>query len=542
MHELAIHERRTNLVADHRRAASIPAALFGFFSVFYALTSAGRLDSADGVVVAAASRSLLHGSLAIPSYVGESVVGVGGLSYSRYGIGQSIVELPFAALGTALGHLTHRADLFDWSVAFTNTFVTALGGALFYLLLRALGSSQRRGVVLTLIYGLCTLVWPFAKSDFSEPLQTACLIGATLAAVYWRKRNEPRWLLLAGACLAGMILTKALLIIAVPAFSLFLIVSDLSIDGGISLHPLRRGEWWLNNLRAQCLLWSGPLVACVITVWLNLARFGSPFDFGYGRMAHDALFSVPVPVGVFGMLFSFNSGLIFYSTPVVLGVLGYKRFVQQRLPEAVLIGAVCAVFLVFYGGYYYWAGQAAFGPRYIVPLVPLLLLPAVYAGFGVRDGKVMHRGVVVLVCVVLGLGFLEQLSGVLVSFDAPFALTCVNVPCGPSLDPTQSELLYNIWLAPTVIAYNFFGQTPHVILATYPFGLPPIGRANWPTLLLDRMRYFWFLPLPYSKAVGAVGAILGLSGLFFLARRIRHLVDGRAPEVDRAVRAEARYT
>ncbi len=524
MRALANTEHRSPLAVARAKMASVPVVLFGFFATFYALTSAGRLDSADGVVIAQAARSLLRGRLSIPGYVTESVIGVNGLAQSRYGIGESFIETPFVLIGSVLSYISHNAALINWTIAFTNGFVTAAGCALFYLLLRELGASQRRGIVLTLILGLCTVAWPYAKSDFTEPLQATCLIGATLGAVYWHKRGGLRWLVLAGAFLGGLLLTKAAGFVAVPAFSLFVIVALLTVENRLTLRPLRRREWWIRCLTAQCALLSLVVVATAITIAINLARFGLPFDFGYGRDPHDALFSIPVYTGIFGMLFSFNSGIIFYATPVVLGVLGYKRFVQRHLPESVLIAVVSVTFLVLYGGYYYWAGLAAFGPRYIVPIVPLLLLPAIEADFGLRGGRVVNRGLVALVAVIVVLGFLEQLSGVLVSFTTYSAIVCVQVPCVPSLDPTQSELLYNLWLLPAALADNFLGHATHIVLASYPFGTPPLGRANWAGMLADRIHYFWFRSIPIPPIASALAALLLIGIIVMFALRLRRFI------------------
>lgn len=494
--------------AAQRVKASFSATLFGFFVVVYALTSAGRLDATDGIAVAQTAQSLLRGTLAIPYLGPAATVGVGNLRFARYGIAQSIVEMPFALAGLVLRHLTHRDKSLDWSIAFTNTFVTAAGCVLFYLLLRALRASRKRALVFTLIYGVCTLAWAYAKTDFSEPLQTTCLLGAVLAAVYWRERRQTRWLFLSSFFLAFTILTKSALLVIVPAFALFVIVADLAA----SQHPaildaLRTRTWWLRAAGRQGALWSLPAVACAITLWLNLVRFGSPFDFGYGRAAHDLPFTGSILTGVFGLLFSFNSGIIFYASPVVLGLLGLRRFVRRHLPEAVLIGALVVIFLVLYGSYYYWAGLAAFGPRYLVPLVPLLLLPAVEISFRTEDGHSLKRWAVVLVSAVAVVGFVEQLLGIFVTFEAFSVLTCLQSPCVPSLDPTHSELLFDIWLLPASIAYTLSGHLPHIILSSYPFGAAPIGRVNWPIMLADGMRYFWFMILPYPKVMLAAGVV-----------------------------------
>lgn len=506
-------------------SAGIPAALFAFFTAVYAFTSAGRLDAADGVAMAQTARSLLRGTLAVPGYTPQITLGSGGLYYTRYGIGQSIVELPFVEIGLALYHVTQRLALIDWAIAFTNTFVTAVGCVLFYLLLRELGASSRRGVALTLLYGLCTLAWPYAKSAFSEPLQATCLIGATLAVVRWRGRRGTRWLVVAGTFLAGLILTKSAALVVVPAFVLYVIASELLLGRRLSLNLLRSRAWWMRGLALQIALLSLPVVACALTLWLNKARFGSPFDFGYGREANDLPFTGSLLTGIFGLLFSFNSGIIFYATPVVLGVLGIRRFVRQHTPEALLIGLVTVILLVLYGSYYYWAGLSAFGPRYLVPLIPLLLLPLVDANFSGRGSPARRRGIAAFVILAAAAGFLEQMLGIIVTFEAYSLFTCLHTPCTPSLDATQSELLYDIWLLKTSVVYNLLGHPPHIALASYPFGKAPISRTpDWASALIYNLRYFWWDFLPHPKVPLAIGALVDGAFIVLCVRRLLRLI------------------
>jgi 4-amino-4-deoxy-L-arabinose transferase-like glycosyltransferase len=511
-----------------RPFTNLPILLFGFFVGIYALTSAGQLDSVDGVVVALSARSLvLHHTLALPPSDPATVLGVGGFGYSKYGIAQSLVEIPFVVLGLLLRHLTRTEQAVDWMVAFTNTFITAAGCAVFFVLVRRLGASARRGVAITLLYGLCTLAWPYAKTDFSEPLQTLSLLLAAYAALRaGTSARYHRWLVGAGAALGLAILTKPALLVTVPAFGLYVASAEM-LDPQWRWHSplLRTARWWLDTAARLVALLTPVLLAVVVVLWLNVVRFGSPLDFGYGRAAGDAPFSGPLLEGFFGLLLSFNTGLLFYATPVVLGLVGVRRFGRRQPRELLLIGAMAILLLVLNGGYRYWAGLAAFGPRYLVPLIPFLLLPVIDAFPGVWARGRAHGWALAAIVVVVIAGMAEQLLGIVVSFGAYSVLTCVQFPCPASLDASQSEILYDIWLLPVSVVYNLLGHVPHIVLANYPFGAPPVGRANWQTAILTSLRYFWFTLLPHPRASLAAGLLLcgSLSAacLTALARKAR---------------------
>lgn len=507
------------------RVAARPAVLlFGLFAGVYALTSAGRLDSADGVVVALTARTLLqHHTLALPATTPDAVIGIGGYGYSKYGIAQSLVEVPFVLLGLLLRHLTHREQMIEWTVSLTNVPITALGCVLLYLVVRRLGASQRLGVGLTVLYGFCTLAWPYAKTDFNEPLQTTCLLAATYALLRARQSEQRRWLWAAGGALGLTVLTKSAMLVAIPAFSVYLAAADvLAVKGKSLATTVRKAQWWRDVTVRQIPILAPVLLAVGATLWLNQVRFGSLLDFGYGRATGDVPFSGSFIEGAVGLLLSFNTGLLFYATPVVLGVVGLRRFSRRRPAEALLIGTLGLSLLVLYGSFRYWAGLAAYGPRYLVPLVPFLLLPAIDA-FPLRASRTpASRWAVLAVASVVAAGLIEQLLGVMVGFGAYSTLTCHVTPCPASLDPSQSELLYDVWLLPASLAYNLLGRAPHVVLSMYPFGAPPPARPDWQADLADRMRYFWFVFLPHPLAALAAGVVgLGAEIAFCLAALMR---------------------
>lgn len=514
-----------------RVLTSVPALLFWFFVACYALTSAGGLDSADGTVVAQTALALFQRhTLALAPGTPEAVVGVGGLGYSKYGIAQSLVEIPFVVLGLALRHFTHLEWTVAWAISFTNGPITALGCAVFYLVVRRLGANARRGAALTLLYGLCTLAWPYAKSDFNEPLQTLSLLLAAYAVLRARQSGRARWLWASGGALVLLVLAKAAMLVAVPAFVLY-VLSDGLLEPGwrLTLGSLRKAAWWRGVVRRELALLIPVFVAVALTLWLNAVRFGSPLDFGYSRAAGDTPFTAPIYEGVFGLLFSFNTGMIFYATPVLLGVVGWRRFARRQPGETLLIAGLAVMLLILYGSYRYWAGLAAFGPRYLVPLVPFLLLPAVDAFPGIGTQPRARRGAVALIGLVALAGFAEQMLGVIVSFGAYSTLTCHQVPCPASLDASQSELLYDIWLVRDAVIYNLSGHLPHIALADYPFGAAPTGRPNWQSGLLGRMRYFWFVPLGHIKTDLLAGMLVCGGAMVMALRGIARRVELFAP-------------
>jgi hypothetical protein len=121
------------------------------------------------------------------------------------------------------------------------------------------------------------------------------------------------------------------------------------------------------------------------------ACFGSPFltslETSQNFTEQGLLFGVfrlPIPEAMWGLTFSEYRGLFFGSPFLRLAFLGLGRRPVPRsssgLPrrDAVVILAIAAIFFFAMAGFNGWHGGSAFGPRYLVPMVPLLAIPLLY--------------------------------------------------------------------------------------------------------------------------------------------------------------------
>jgi hypothetical protein len=131
---------------------------------------------------------------------------------------------------------------------------------------------------------------------------------------------------------------------------------------------------WRDGLLA-CVAWGAP-----IGLWLagigvyNWVRFGSVFKTGYGDEASE--FTEPFLTGLTGLLVSPGKGLLWYSPPLLLALAGSWRFARRRPDLALAIAGMFGTTLALYSRYYIWDGGGVWGTRFLLPLIPLLLLPA----------------------------------------------------------------------------------------------------------------------------------------------------------------------
>lgn len=425
-----------------RRAADARclALLCLFLLTVYLLTMSGRVISGDGETMYLTTRALLtERTLAIPQRP-ESAQGTDGRWYSKYGLGQTAVQAPFFVAGRVLGRLAGATDDRPerFAVGTVNSTVTVVLAALFWLTLRALGTRRGPATAATLIFGLATLAWPYARSDFSEPLQAASVLLALYAAIRWRRRPGAGWAILVGAAAGLAFMTKAASAVILAPVGLYFLVA-----------LWQRRDLGARRLLGQ-ILWAGaPFAACVLAqAGLNLARFGSLTEFGYGDEPRTG-FTTPLATGIGYLLLSPGKGLFLFAPPVLLGIAGLAWLARRAPLEA---GAAALVFLAeltYFGRWWAWHGDWCWGPRYLVVTVPFLML-----GWGplLNAWPALHVSLKALVGALVAAGLAASVLGVVIDYGAYFSVAGAQLGRGVDVQdarhvPQFSPLLGHAWLA-----------------------------------------------------------------------------------------------
>jgi hypothetical protein len=290
---------------------------------------------------------------------------------------QSLVHVP----GAALQRETTKHYPAYWQVSWrftghlASTFLGTFGCILFFGLCRRLGMRPIPAAATTLAFAFCTSVWVYARYPYSETLQLVCFTGFFNKVLDARER--PTW---RQACLLGI--WAGLMVNAKPVF----LVSGLGA-GFFLIWELRR------NWRALLLVASVSVAASVplgaIYLYYNYLRWGSIFSTGYGIAFAGTGVSTPVGVlhesplvGLFGMFLSPGKSIFLYSPPLLVALLGFPRFVRRFRHVAVAMLLTVLPGLYVHAQMISWAGDYAWGPRYMTFALGVLLVPA---GFLVQD-------------------------------------------------------------------------------------------------------------------------------------------------------------
>ncbi len=374
-----------------------------------------------------------------------------------------------------------------------NPLITALTAVLVMFYVQRLYGSRNTGLAAALLYGLCTLALPYAKTLYTEPLSALTLFAAAWALLRYRDRGDLTSLAL-GSGLAGLaVLSKPTNGIALPAFLLYAAWAFLRrlCTGQPTLRQAMLSTWKMllqAGLRpaafalggrpvrppAQAglggpgrpprstnfhpvlaaLAFGAPLAAFLAFLGLfNYVRFGNPLDIGH--VAYSLQFNTPLWEGLYGLLASPGKSLFLFSPLLLLWPFALPAFLRRHPAEALLSLAVSGSILVLHATYFMWYGGTSWGPRFLVPLVPFFLVgtvPALRWLWSHGSGRIA-LGLLIAASVAV------QFLGVVVKFTHYFSLLERQFPNAETnvsllFDPRYSPILGHMALALNPHNYN----------------------------------------------------------------------------------------
>jgi hypothetical protein len=404
----------------------------------YLLTMSGHTYSPDEETMLETSRALVtKGTWAIPpSHSLVQTRGVDGNTYSQYGPAQSLAVAPWTAAGLLVGGLFPKDQAgfpLRLILGSYNALIAASLVALFSALGAALGYTRKATIVGALALGFCTFLWPHSRTFFSEPLTALALFASFYLALIATPSNSSATmrvnlrLVASGALFALAFAAKVQYVVALPAFLIY-----VAWRAGQTNRP-NKSQFAALSLLTWLL---GLALGALPLLFYDWRLFGSPFSTGYGANPTNALTN-PLPNGLLGLLLSPGKGLLWYAFPIVLTVWGWPRFARAHRAESALIIALALPIIVLFSLYSFWHGDGSWGPRYLIPALPFLLLPilpVIETAIGARSGAGNKAGDAqapprrtfgaarLAVSIALALGLLVNLLGVVVNFD-----TYINV-------------------------------------------------------------------------------------------------------------------
>jgi len=360
--------------------------------VIYVFSAKGYIQVSDtSFSLQTAEAIVQRGQFDIPYGAGGTLTWRDGRSYSKYGIGLPLYYIPAVAISRPLSRATGlpNPELTSFLISFANIPFAILALVFFSKLLRLFGIAEIYSGLLLVGLGLGSLTWPYAVSDFSEAMQ----MGLLMLAVYGVVRRSYPALLAGGMAFAWLILVKLIYVVTFPVFAIYLFTRP----GGLR-----------HRLKIAALFTFPFFVGCGFLSWLNVVRFGSALQSGYGgesgRFYPSQLWHT-IPQ----LLVSLDKGLFIFCPILIVGIMGWKGFFERRPAEATLCLALIVENLLWSASWWSWYGGWSWGPRLLVPTIPLWLLPGAFFLQKVRT----RQGLYIFTLVTLT-AIMLQIPGVLV--------------------------------------------------------------------------------------------------------------------------------
>ncbi|MDA4128165.1 MAG: glycosyltransferase family 39 protein [Thaumarchaeota archaeon] len=288
--------------------------------------------------------------------------------YSAFAPGAAVLALPFVGLGFMLdGHFTLYGNamlLSEFFVALTNSIAT-------YILykLASLYFNKKTSTFIAFAYAFSTISWPFATYFFQSDVSAMLDLLAAYIVIRMARSHAGRIreAIACGAAVGAALTVDYVNAIFVPIIFLFLV------------YTFKKEKATVLKTSLGFLLTSS--MGLLSLALYNLAAFGNMFVSSEQVYSNSSLlrdFSFPLPLGLYLNLFSPFRGLFVYCPILILGALGFYIMVRRsgKVDEGLLLLACFLGILIPYSMWHDAAGGVSFGPRFLVPAIPFLLLPA----------------------------------------------------------------------------------------------------------------------------------------------------------------------
>jgi hypothetical protein len=306
--------------------------------------------------------------------------GRGGRLYSWYGIGQSLLMLPADLVGTGLAHSPVFSGYGDDPAVrsivvsyLTNILVNVLTALTSFRLLQQLRFSLKESVAGVLALMFCTTHLHYTQNMMENNyIMLLTLVGFSFQ-YEWLRTGSRRALFLGSAALGLNLLTRL-------TTGLDLIAGGVFLLAVLWFEHVRGRELWQRFL-AYCRL-AVPVYAFFVLIdrvyqFYRFASFTNTYVSLFAKeqwlqdptLPSNFPWSTPFHEGFLGALFKPEKSIFLFdpllALAIVLLALLWKRLTPQVRAYGVTSLLLLLAYMSFYARYTYWAGDFAWGDRYV---------------------------------------------------------------------------------------------------------------------------------------------------------------------------------
>jgi hypothetical protein len=419
----------------HTTDKKLTFLVFIFFFLINIITSGGHLDWWDGTEAFLVTESMVLKQTAkldpaVPS-VKDLGFNVNYTVYANTALQKGNISNPSSVtlepiytvrsllLSAAAVPFYYAAVIFSASPVvtiglFVNSLFISLTAVIIFCICIEVQRSNKIALAMSLIYCVCSFVWPYNATFWVQPLQGFLLISSAYFIlltshhnhsflcnyVLERKRKSLLFAGLAGLSLGLSVFAHPTSLILIPAFLVYAFFS-----------AMRHQKM---DLILLLIIMGTVLFLAGLT---NYLRYHSFTEFGYGYFstlaAHNGW------KGLIGLLVSPGAGLIFYFPLAILLPLGAKYMYKKNKSLFYLCLYIIVANWIYYGTLSFgfepasWSGGIAWGPRYLLPVLPFMLIILGNIFQNIKK-RIFLKYIILGLCIA---GFYVNLSGVLIWFQ-----------------------------------------------------------------------------------------------------------------------------
>lgn len=343
-----------------------------------------------------------------PFYKRESVspCSIGILCHGAY-IGHALTQAPFIIINQNLDiistdtakftvddfndlHYVHWRNTLDPDITFLEIFYapffSSLSVGVFFLLSRSFNYSKSTSLTLTLAFAIGTAIWAYSQTSYNlVPALFFVLVGY----LYFRKYEHTDRLI-------------HLIIVGISFGFAYLVRPDTAIVFAIIFsfviyNILVQKKQKIKQFFVHVPFYVSPFVlSYIISMFIDTIRGKAGGIPGSGILASSS--QTPIHVSIFGLLLSPGLGLFVFNPILLTTFFAYVDFFKYHKKETILFLSIIVLFLLYYANIQYWHGLVGWSARYLIMMVPFLLLP-LGQSLEIRNNTLLKIMVIILILV-----------------------------------------------------------------------------------------------------------------------------------------------
>ncbi len=294
----------------------------------------------------------------------------------------TVRSLMLSAVGVPFYYLAMLLSVSPISIIglFVNSLFISLTCVVIFCFSMDLNRSKKISLASSLIFGVCSFIWPYNTTFWVQPMQTLTVILSSyfmFKSLHYNQSFICHYILSNSkdirkgygfASLGGLFL----------GLSVFAHPTSIIIFPGFVIYAFIFMQRRNKNTKAFLSFLMVLGVVLLLVGAVNFVRFNSFTEFGYGSFSslamHDGW------RGLIGLIISPGAGMLLFFPLAILLPLGFKYMHNQNKGLLFLFSFIIIIHWIYVGTLSFnfepfsWSGGVAWGPRYFIPILPFATL------------------------------------------------------------------------------------------------------------------------------------------------------------------------